>query len=150
MKGKKDRAVECFTRGYACSQAVLSTYAPMVGLDRESALRVSCGFGGGMGRLQNTCGAVTGAFMVIGCKYGKVREDDGEAKGKTYDLVKIFADRFKAVNGSINCRELLGCDLNTEEGMKFAEENNLFSTKCEKYVRDAAGIIEDMLFREEE
>jgi C_GCAxxG_C_C family probable redox protein len=145
MKTKKDQAVECFIKGYACSQAVFSTYAPMVGLDYESALRVSCGFGGGMGRLQNTCGAVTGGFMVIGCKHGKVKEDDKEAKGKTYALVKIFADRFTAINGSINCRELLGCDLNTEEGMRFARENNLFSTKCEKYVSDAAEIIEDML-----
>ncbi len=150
MKGKKDQAVECFAKGYACSQAVFSTYAPMAGLDYESALRVSSGFGGGMGRLQKACGVVTGAFMLIGCKHGKVKEDDKEAKEKTYALVKIFADRFKAINGSINCRELLGCDLNTEEGMRFAEENNLFSTKCEKYVRDAAEIIEDMIFREEE
>ncbi len=69
----------------------------MVGLDYESSLRVSSGFGGGMGWLQNTCGAVTAGFMVIGCKNGKEKEDDKEAREKTYTMVKIFADKFKTI-----------------------------------------------------
>lgn len=130
MNNRIEKAAECFSQGYNCSQAVFSTYAPLIGLDYINALRISSGFGAGMGRLQNTCGAVIGAFMLIGCKHGKVNADDHDAKEKVYALIRRFANKFKTLNGSINCKELLGCDLSTEEGIKYAKENNLFSVKC--------------------
>jgi C_GCAxxG_C_C family probable redox protein len=142
---KADDAVECFNKGYSCSQAVLSAYSEEFGMDKEQALRVSGAFGAGMGRLCETCGAVTGAFMVLGLKYGKVKAEDEPAKEKSYAMVKEFVKEFKAMNGSIVCRELLGCDMGTPEGMKYAKENRLASTKCPKYVRDAAGIVERLL-----
>jgi C_GCAxxG_C_C family probable redox protein len=77
---KVERAVYCFNQGFSCSQAVLSTYGPKFELDPELALKVSGAFGAGMGRMGETCGAVTGAFMVIGLKYGKTRVEDEETK----------------------------------------------------------------------
>jgi C_GCAxxG_C_C family probable redox protein len=142
---KVERAVSCFNDGFSCSQAVLSTYGEQFGLDRETALKVAGAFGGGMGNMGKTCGAVTGALMVIGLKYGQTRVEDKEPKKKTYRLVKEFAEQFKVRNGSINCTELLGCDLSTPEGMRCAEERNLFTTLCPKFVQDAAEILEELL-----
>jgi C_GCAxxG_C_C family probable redox protein len=113
-----DRAVACFREGFSCSQAILSTYGRELGMDKDMALGVSGSFGGGMASMAETCGAVTGAFMVIGLKYGKTKADDEEAKKKTYVLVREFVDRFKSRNGSIVCRELLGYDISIPEGMK--------------------------------
>jgi C_GCAxxG_C_C family probable redox protein len=140
-----ERAVSCFKEGFTCSQAMLSTYGPQLGLNHELALKVSGAFGGGMARMGETCGAVTGAFMVIGLKHGNARVEDKQAKERAYSLVKEFVDRFKSRNGSIVCRELLGCDISTPEGRDLAEEQNLFATLCPKFVQDAAEIIEQIL-----
>ena len=142
---KVDLAVSCFEEGFSCSQALFSTYSPQFGLDREIALKVADAFGGGMGRMGEICGAVTGAFMVIGLKHGRTIADDKQSQGKTYSLVNEFASRFKSRNGSIVCRELLGYDISTPEGMNTAKEKKLFATLCPKYVRDAAEIIEQIL-----
>ena len=116
-----------------------------MGLDEQTAFRVACGFGGGCARLGLTCGAVTGAYMAIGLKYGKIRADDNEAKDKTYALVQEFSERFVTRNKSLNCTELLGCDLGTAEGREKAKEQNLATTICEKLIRDAVGILEQVL-----
>ena len=142
---RANKAVTCFKEGFSCSQAILSTYSPELGIDRETALKVSGSFGGGMAQMAETCGAVTGAFMVIGLKYGKTEAKDDKAKGKTYGLVKDFCTKFKARHKSIVCRELLGCDIITPEGMKYAKDNKLVDIVCPKYVRDAAEIIEEIL-----
>ena len=140
-----ERALACFKEGFSCSQAVLSTYGPELGLDRERALRVSGAFGGGMGRMGETCGAVTGALMAIGLKYGKTRAEDNQTRDKAYSLVREFVDRFKSRNGSIVCRELLGCDVTTLEGRRLAEERKLVATLCPKFVQDACEITEQIL-----
>jgi len=116
-----------------------------MGLNREIALKISQAFGGGMAQMGETCGAVTGAFMVIGLKYGRTRADDDEAKAKTCSLVKEFAEQFKARNGTIICRELLGCDIGTPEGNRVAKDKELFSTVCPSFVRDAVDILEKIL-----
>jgi C_GCAxxG_C_C family probable redox protein len=138
-----ERAVSCFKQGYNCSQAVVSVYGEQFGLSRETALKVSAGFGGGM-RMAETCGAVTGAFMVIGLKHGATEAEDKIAKENTYKLVREFADKFKSRNGSVMCKELLGCDISTPEGAKTAQEKDLFATLCTKLVRDAAEILEEL------
>ena len=138
-------AVSCFKEGFDCSQALLSTYSPQFGLDRETALKVADAFGGGMGHMGEICGAVTGAFMVIGLKHGRTKVEDEQAHEKTYSLVNEFANRFKSRNASIVCRELLGCDLSTPEGLNTAREKKLFTTLCPKYVQDAAEIAEELL-----
>ncbi len=142
---KSDDAAECFNKGYNCSQSVLYAYCDQFGMDKEQALKVAGAFGAGMGRMCETCGAVTGAFMVIGLKYGKVKVEDEPTKEKAYALVREFSEKFKAKNGSIVCRELLGCDMGTPEGMKFAKEHQLHTAVCPKLVRDAADILERIL-----
>jgi C_GCAxxG_C_C family probable redox protein len=140
-----ERAVSCFKETFSCSQAILSTYGPELGLEKETALKVAGAFGGGMARMGEVCGAVTGAFMVIGLKHDKIKAEDEEAKEKTYLIVREFVERFKSRNGSIKCRELLGYDISTLGGIKLIKEKNLFYTICVKYVRDAAEIIEELL-----
>jgi C_GCAxxG_C_C family probable redox protein len=140
-----DQAVECFRNGFSCSQAVFSTYAEQLGMDKETALKVSGAFGGGMAGMGDTCGAVTGAFMVIGLKYGKTKPEDDEPKKKTYEVAKEFVKRFRSKHPSIVCRELLGCDISTTDGKQFFEDNKLKENKCMKFVEDAAIILEEIL-----
>jgi C_GCAxxG_C_C family probable redox protein len=140
-----EKAVSCFNEGFMCSQAVLAAYAGQFSMDRETALKVSAAFGGGMGRMGEICGAVTGAFMVIGLKYGRIAVRDTKSLEKTNRLVKEFSDRFKSLNGSIVCRELLGCDLSTPDGLKTFVDKKLRDTLCTKLVRDAAEIVEQLL-----
>ena len=144
MNSKIQNAVEKFEKGFNCSQAVLSSFSEQFGLDCNTALKIATGFGGGM-KMGETCGAVTGAFMVLGLKYGNATPEDKETKEKTYEMVIEFTNRFKARNGSVICRELLGCDISTPEGSKVAVEKGLFSSVCPRLVQDAAEILEEML-----
>jgi C_GCAxxG_C_C family probable redox protein len=144
MNGK-ELACSRFKEGFSCSQAVFSAHAEQLGLDRETALKIAGAFGGGMGRMAQTCGAVTGAFMVIGLKYGAIDAEDEETKEKAYALVREFVDRFKSRHGSIACQDLLGCDISKPEGEKVAREQKLFETICPKLVKDAAELLEEML-----
>ena len=145
QKSRVEQAVACFQEGYSCSQALLSTFAPQFGLDRELALKISGPFGAGMGRMGDTCGAVTGAFMVIGLLHGRTQAGDQETKEKAYALVTELANQFRQRNGSLACRDLLGCDLSTPEGRQYAHDHGLPATRCVDFVRDAAEIIDRML-----
>jgi C_GCAxxG_C_C family probable redox protein len=142
---KAERAVATFQEGFSCSQAVVTAFSDDFGLDRDVALKISQAFGGGMGHLGEACGAVTGAFMIIGLKHGRTKADDLPARDRTYALMQAFARRFKELHCSITCRCLLGCDIGTEEGMKAAQDKNLFQTLCLNYVKDAAEILESLL-----
>jgi C_GCAxxG_C_C family probable redox protein len=139
------KAVEYFRNGYNCAQSVLAAYGPRLGLDEDTCLKVACSFGAGMGRMQHDCGAVTGAFMALGLRYGKGSGDGEEKKSRTYDFVREFARRFEEMHGSINCLALLECDITTESGHLRAKELGLFQSRCEAYVRDASRILDGML-----
>jgi C_GCAxxG_C_C family probable redox protein len=136
-------AVEKFRSGCNCSQAVFAGYSEKFGISENDALKISSGFGGGMGGLQKTCGAVTGAFMLLGC--GLSNPEDSSTKQKVTDAVKEFNRKFEGKLGSCSCLKLLGCDRNTDEGVKFFEENNLKETKCVKYVEEACRLVEEIL-----
>ena len=140
-----EAALSLFKGGFACSQAVLAAYADLFGLNNELALRVSSGFGGGMGRMAKTCGAVTGAFMVIGLQNGPISGEDQTNKTKTHQLVREFAEKFASRNGSIACKELLGIDLSLPGMLEAAREKNVFKTVCPKFVESAAQILEEIL-----
>jgi len=140
-----DQAVACFAKGFNCSQAVLSACGSKFGLDQDTALKVAGAFGGGMARMGETCGAVTGAFMVIGLKHSKIKQGDDAAREKTYEVVEEFVSRFKSRNSSIVCRDLLGCDLSKPGGLQTAKEKELFTTICPKFVKDATEIIGELL-----
>ncbi len=140
-----DKAVACFKSGFNCSQSVFSTYAEQFGMDKDVALKVSGAFGGGMARMGETCGAVTGALMVIGLKHASADPDDDASKQKTYDLSIEFVERFRSLHTTSTCRELLGCDVGTEEGRRIFDERNYKDTRCSKYVANAVTILEELL-----
>jgi C_GCAxxG_C_C family probable redox protein len=140
---RSDKAEKLFKDGFNCSQAVFSVFAGEMGIQVETAMKIACAFGGGM-RLGNTCGAVTGALMAIGLKYGKSRSDENEARDKTYVLTKQFQDRFNQAKGSVMCRDLLGYDLSTPEGYEKAKENQAFLKICPGLVKDAVAILEEI------
>jgi C_GCAxxG_C_C family probable redox protein len=140
-----EMAIACFSEGFCCSQAILSTFSEKFNLDKNIALKLSDSFGGGMGRMALTCGAVTGAFMVIGLKYGRISAEDEDAKQKTGDLVQKFIRKFETRNTTISCKELLACDISADEGLKYAQKHNLIKTICPKFIADAVEILEEIL-----
>ena len=148
MNTKPDQAADTFKNGFNCAQAVFATYAEEFGIDRTEALKISCGFGAGMGRRQEVCGAVSGAILLIGCKHGKTIREDNAANELTYKLVRELSEKFIAKHGSISCKELLGCNLLTPEGQQFFKENNFRDLKCALYVHDASELAEAMLMKD--
>jgi len=145
MENKGDAAVAMMIAGDNCSQAVLCTFCEELGLDKETAMKLASGFGAGMGRKQEVCGAVTGGIMAIGLKHGNAREGDKEAKELAYRLTRELMARFQAGFGSCLCRELLGLDLLTEEGQKKYKEDGLAGKACRPCVRGAVLILEEIL-----
>jgi len=139
-----DAALSRFTQGFSCSQAVLSTYAERFGLNNDTALKIAAGFGGGMGRMAETCGAVTGAFAVLGLKFGST-QPGREGKEAIYAQIRDFAARFKARHGALSCRDLLGCDIGTPEGLRQATDENRFVDVCPRAVQGACAILDEML-----
>ena len=140
-----EKAVSSFKGDFNCAQSILSAYGIQYGLNRDTALKLATGFGGGMARFGRTCGAVSAAFMVIGLKYGMGVKGDTEVKEKTYQLIREFSDQFQGINGAVICKELLGCDINTPEGKNYYSQNELFEKKCLQYVKNVAEILEEML-----
>lgn len=134
-----------FKKGFNCAQSVLSSFRDFSDISDESLLKISSGLGAGMGRLQQTCGAVTGAYLVAGLLYGYTKADDKASKENTYDIIKQFDKKFRKVHGTTSCRELLGCDINTEAGMKYFNDNNLSDKVCKKCVRDSVKILNEIL-----
>lgn len=145
MKEPKEIAVEHFKSGLACSQAVFASHAPNLGLPLETALKIAAPFGGGMGRLGEVCGAVSGALMVIGLKVGQTSGEDKAGKELTYSLVQKFAAQFKERHGSLLCRELLGCQLGTPEAQQILKENGRLANLCPLLVADAAEIAGEII-----
>ncbi len=139
---KKTFAIQQFKRGYNCAQSVVSAFADELDIDYDTAIRITSGFGGGMGRQQLTCGALTGAYMVIGYLHGMHAPDDDLANQKAAKMIQKFTSRFKEKYGHSDCFSLLGVDLNTEEGKKEAEEKNLYELKCEKFILEIVEMLE--------
>jgi len=137
---KTDTAIRLFREGFSCSQSVLMAFAGK----SDVAVRVSSAFGGGMGRLQKTCGAVTGAYLWFGMSYGAPGLPDESDKTRVYSRVREFNRIFIGRNGTDLCSELLGEDLNTPEGKKNITDKGLTEKVCEKCIRDAVQIIESL------
>lgn len=143
--GKIESAVLKFKNGYNCAQAVFSTYSGEYGISEEVASRLSSALGGGIGRQAYICGALTGAALVIGLHFGNTNPNDKESKEKAYLLIREHFTRFKSKHHFVECKNLLGCDISTPEGLKTAMDNNLFKLKCPEFVRASASILEDIL-----
>jgi C_GCAxxG_C_C family probable redox protein len=141
---KADIAIKNFDK-YNCAQSVLTAYAEDFGLNMNQALQTAVGFGGGMGRVQDVCGAISGAIISLGLA-SNFKESDGRDKiNAVYEKVHRLIDDFTAQKGTIKCRDLLGgCDLTTGEGQKFFKENNL-KESCRSYVRLCCELLEPQL-----
>ena len=129
-----------------CAQSVIAAFSEDYGLEKDKALSVAAGFGGGIGRLQETCGAVTGAIMILGLASDFRDGDSRDKLNMIYDKTRSFIDDFRQEKGTVNCRELLGCDLMSEEGHKYFVENNL-RENCRVYVKYACELLEKYLSR---
>ncbi|MFZ5449004.1 MAG: C-GCAxxG-C-C family protein [Thermodesulfobacteriota bacterium] len=143
-QNRPDYAVERFMKSMNCSQAVLETYAPGLGMPQLMARRVATAMAGGMG-MGSECGAVTGALMVIGLKYGKTADTDQQADKATFQRVAVFLKEFKGRHEHLGCSQLLGVDMGTPEGVKEAGKLGLFTKRCPAYVRSAVEILDAIL-----
>lgn len=150
MSEKTRHATERFKSGFNCSQSVLSAFAEDFGLSRDSCLRLASPFGSGIARMQETCGAVTGALMAIGLKYGKGENGTEDDKTIAYRQSQFLVNEFKKRNTTICCRQLLdGYDMNSPQEMAKIMELDLYNNYCLKYIQDAVEITETILSDEE-
>lgn len=138
-------AREYFLSGYNCAQSVFLTYAIKYGFDKETALKLSSSFGGGMGRMREVCGAVSAMFMIAGLEKGYTENNNDELKAKHYKLIQDLANKFKEKNGTIICRELLGLDIDdnpipSKRTLQYYKER-----PCEEFIADACNIIDNFL-----
>ena len=137
----KSKLVENRFPAFNCAQTVFSLFAEDLGLDEKTALKIASGFGGGMACAE-TCGAVTGAYMVIGMKHGH-DVSDPEKKANTKELIKKFNQKFKEKHESLICKELTGYDISTPEGAEAASEADVFQSKCPGFLKTSCNILEE-------
>lgn len=143
---KKDKATMHFRNHFNCSQSVFSVFGTEFGLSENECMKIACGFGGGIGRQQMICGALTGAVMALGMRYGKSLDDPEEKKSETYCKTRELFAEFTKLNGSTVCRELLnGLDMTNPDEHKKIEELKLFENSCEKYIVDSVKITENLM-----
>lgn len=141
---KAEKALELFANNFNCSQAVLTAFAPDFGLDEKLALMLGTQFGGGA-RNGEMCGAVSGALMVLGLKYGHYESENSEQKSRAYAIATEYTKRFKELNSSIVCRDLLGYDLTNPDDMACIKKKNLFGDICHKMIKSAVEVLEGIL-----
>ena len=148
MTNHAEIAKQLFFQGYNCAQSVFCAFTDVTGYDIDASARMASSFGGGMGRLRETCGVVSAAALVLGIVKGYDDPADYDAKKRHYALIREFADRFKRINVCINCRELLTlAGLNPESGGEPEQRSEEFYQKrpCPHLVYDAALILDEML-----
>ncbi|MBI9090465.1 MAG: C_GCAxxG_C_C family protein [Desulfobacterium sp.] len=142
-------AFQRFSEGFHCSQAVLEAFAEDYGLDPILARKIANPLAAGSGQ-GGECGAVTGAFMVLGLEYGMKKATDGAAFQTVFEKIAAFTERFKARHGNLNCCQLIGLDVLSEEGLSQFMEKDLKMTQCIHYVEDAVKIVEEIIHQDQE
>lgn len=142
MKNRIQIAYTQFDNGFNCAQSVVYSFCDEINLDKEIALKISSGFGGGMGRMEEVCGAVTGGIIVIGAKYGRDSAADSGSTEITYSKTQELMNKFKENHGTYICRRLINdCDLKTEDGQKIFRELDLKNKVCKSCI---ASVIENL------
>jgi len=145
MQERKNRALELFGDGYNCAQSVIGAYEDKLGKSTHVLMDMAMGFGAGMGKLQSTCGAVTGAFMVMSTLTNQRMPG---AKERLESDIQAFARRFREQFGELNCKVLLGYDLNSEEQLQKAHEEMAFDNHCTRFIEYAIELLEDIMMKE--
>ena len=136
-----ERAKALFKQGFNCSQAVCVACADIYGIDEQTALRIAASFGGGIGRMRQTCGAACGMFILAGLENGSATPGDAEGKKQNYTLVQDLAAKFKQENGSLICAELLGIAPKPQEPTPEARTENYYQKRpCVEMVANAVRI----------
>lgn len=148
-KEHSQRAAELFAGGANCSQAVLVAFAEDCGMNEEMAMKLSSSFGGGMGRLREVCGAVSGMFMVAGLLKGYTTDDPKEKKDGHYALIQQLAEEFKAQHETIICRDLLGNLGKSTSPVSDPRTAEYYKTRpCVKFVITATEILDKHFFND--
>lgn len=145
MENHADCAARLFREGCNCAQSVFLAYSDLTGMDRDTAIRVSASFGGGMGRLREVCGGVSGAIMALGMICAPLDPSDQALKAEHYRRVQAVAERFREKNGTIICRELLGSMAGTGHVPEVRTDEYYKKRPCEQMVRDGAAVLEEVL-----
>jgi C_GCAxxG_C_C family probable redox protein len=138
-----EKALERFKSSYNCSQSVFAAYSEKFGIKEKDAFSVASGFGGGIGRTQDICGAVTGAIMVLGCRY--FDEKNPDSKLIVYEKVKTLIAKFKELHNTVDCLPLTGVDLSEEGGSELFKTLNIHENKCNGFVKDVCNILDTLL-----
>ena len=145
MKTKLDAAITKFREGYNCSQSVLYAHCTDLNLDTNTALRLACGFGAGMGRKEEVCGAISGGILVLSLRHGRGEKDDRSATEATYAKTRELMERFQQRHSTYICRQLLSnCDLTTAEGQRSFKENDYLNRVCIPCVESVMTILEEI------
>ena len=144
---RQEKAIAYFKSGYNCSQSVVCAFADLINMDEKSASTLASGFGGGIGRLREVCGAVSGMVMVANILYGENCESDPQAKKAHYERIQHLANIYKAKNGSIICRELLGLDIKGADSPAPSERTAEYYKKrpCAELAGMAAKILDEYI-----
>ncbi len=143
-----DRACNNFREGYNCAQSVFLAFSDKLGFDKETALRLSSSFGGGMGRLREVCGAVSSMFMIAGMLKGYTTPADDDIKAKHYELIQSLAKEFKSKHETIICRELLGLEESEFSPIPEKRTEKYYQERpCENFIRLASEIVENRLLK---
>ncbi len=141
---RSEQAKELFLTGYNCAQSVVLSFADDLKFSKELAQKMAAGFGGGMGKQQKTCGAITGAIMVLGLLKGEQVNNNDELKSEAYGSVTELIREFVAEYQTTDCKDLIGCDLNTPEGSENFKEEHMMENICAGCVQKAVQIVEDI------
>lgn len=145
-KTKGDIAYENFLKGYNCTQAVTVAFAEELNLDEQTAARLSCGFGGGMGRMREVCGTFSSVVMVMSQLYGYSDPKDTATKKDLYEKIRALAERFRQDNGSVICRELLGLEKAEESATPEPRTPEYYKKRpCPELCRYAANLLEEFI-----
>lgn len=145
-----EKAYQLFLQGYNCAQSLFCAFYDEVGLDEKTARSFSSSFGGGMGRLREVCGALSGAFMVLGLKYGDYPPEDQEAKARHYRRIQEFAALFREQNDAILCRELLGLRQGADDPTPEKRSEAYYQKRpCPRIVANTADLLAEYLQKED-
>lgn len=149
MKSRVEEAVQTFEAGFGCAQAVFATYADLFGMERETALKLASPLGGGVGRMREICGTVSGMALLTGLKEGNTDPKDNAGKERIYTLVREMSDLFREENGAIVCKELLGKRIREQSARPEERTPEYYAGRpCSRLVASAAKIVEEVLLED--